>query len=1412
MPIVAVRAQLVDGADVLRSSSVHVTEASTYHGGAPRQNGPMDTAMGVIDRAITCRTCGQFAPACPGHHGHVELVRPVMHPSHFAVRRVLSVLTCVCWDCSRLLRTDANAQAMARAQRMKCARGVRFAAAREACRLVRKCEACAHVQPRVMRVGQGSWSFSIETAAGREPASVERIYTTLDRITDDDSLAMGFDPHFTHPRRLMFTALPVLPPHVRPAVSLNPSVVNQDDLTSTLSVIVKRNALLRKQMQDGTASLVWRASEQMLAYGVHCWIDGTDVPVPVTGFVRGCSSGKSIKSIRRRIEGKQGLVRQNLLGKRTDFTARTVITGDPAVSIREVGVPLSIANNLTFPERVTPRNVGELTRLVAVGHNGTLHRRGARFIVRKCGLRQSLSVNPAFEPLEEGDTVERQLRDGDVVIFNRQPSLHRMSLMAHRVRVMHHSTFRLNLSCTTPYNADFDGDEMNMHVPQTHEARAEALLLMTPPTQIVSPQNNRPVMSIVQDTLLGAAVMTQRDSFLDKAEMWQLAMEAGLTELPIPAVLKPERLWTGKQLFSMLLPDVSLDTVASTHADGDSGNSDDTRVRIRRGELTHGYTCKRTLGNVEQGLVHTIASDFGCERAADFIDALQRVAAAWLSYRPLTVSIGDFIVDEATQRAIALELGACERSVRGLGAALGKRTIDVRPGLTAEATVEAACCTELNKARDAIGKIVTSAVERSNNMRLMTTVACSKGSLLNIAQTIGCVGQQSVDGQRPEKPNGRCLPCFSRAGYWVDDPMSRGFVSSSYIKGLTPAEVFFHAMGAREGLIDTAVKTSETGYTQRRLVKVAEAMRIGYNGAVVDANGTVVQWLYGDDGMDGACVETHAPYMLSLGRDEFARRCCAAESVPRMLAAYDAIRDGWRSTKRAYGFANIARLAARAAALPKRGAPLGGAGVVEAARRLLSELMPLAAAIIEGELFARCARLDAEQAAWLLVQLETRKRRAAVHAGEMVGSIAAQSIGEPATQMTLNTFHSAGCASQLLQGVPRLKELLNATPNIRTPTLRIFVHGADGGVDGQEAAARAVQASLVFRTVHCVAAETEICYEPDPRAAARGSDQALVDAYWDVPDEEIAATFERGSFSPWVVRVVLDGARLVDARLAVSEVARRVSAAVGAAFVHASDDNDDVSVLRVRAMQVLAYADAVATMQAVMAVHVGGVAGILGAVVTKTSELGWGPCGRPLPTSQWVVDTIGASFVDVARVPLVDQTRLYCNDVLLMNQVLGIEVARAVLVSELRAVIEDNGSYVNHRHISLLCDVMTYRGDVASFTRHGLGRSDAGFLARCSFEETIEVLHTAATFGDRECIRDKGVTANIIFGQMAPVGTGCCHLLLDTDMLEQSLPRSEGRAAILPRVEETATPRAKATWNSLEVEREDYGAYVPTTP
>jgi DNA-directed RNA polymerase II subunit RPB1 len=1385
MRVIAVRASLVDQ-DVLRRTAVAVTESTSYHNGAPRQGGPMDISMGVIDRSAACRTCGQNAPTCQGHFGYVELPRPVMHPSHFAVKRVMAVLRCVCWECSAVLVSDSNRAAVERAQRVATSRGARFAAMFAACGETKECAACGTRQSRVSRVGKGSWNFAVETGGKREPVSTSRIYRVLNAISDESASALGFDVQYTHPRRLMFTALPVPPPHVRPAISLNQSVVNQDDLTSTIGYIVKRAALLKRQMLDGAAAVAMHVTEQLVAYSVHCLLDGSDVPAPSTGFNRSASVGKSVKAIRKRIEGKQGLVRQNLMGKRTDFTSRTVITGDPHVSIRELGVPLAIANNLTFPERVTPHNASELTRLAETGPDSSIAARGARFIVRRdSGDRQNLAVCPAFQPLEVGDVVERQLRDGDVVIFNRQPSLHKMSIMAHRVRVMAHDTFRMNLSCTTPYNADFDGDEMNMHVPQTYEAMVEASSLMTPPTQIVSPQSNRPVISIVQDSLLGAAMLTSRDTMIEFDEVCHLMLAANISRaIPVPAILRPRPLWTGKQLFSMLLPPVYLRRLAALHPDDEScpASPADTRVVIDDGELLCGYTCKRTLGGVEGGLVHVVANDFGSEACADLIDGIQLLVTEWLAARPVSVGIRDFVIDAEARARIRARLDA----VQHLPRASEDKTND-----------------ELNRARDDVGKIVAQSVDRSNRMRLMTTVAGSKGSVLNLAQTIGCVGQQNVDGARiPLFLGSRCMPLFHA---FDPEPAARGFVRSSYIDGLSPAEVFFHAMGGREGLIDTAVKTSETGYTQRRLVKVTESITVSYSGAVVDSSGSVVQFVYGDDGYDGARVEAASPSAMRLGRAAFEQRAVRADTTDAergaILAAYDELRLAC-AARRIHMFCDVARVIARArASRIHPDEPEHRSALAELVASLAPRVLPIEALVLRTELTPGATRgLSVE---WIGRTIKAKLHRARAMPGEMVGSIAAQSVGEPATQMTLNTFHLAGVACKnVTQGVPRLKELINASSNIRTPVLT--VPAAD------EADALRIKRAIECTVTSALLRASEIIYDPDPGTTVVEADAELVAGYTELGETAPPTA------SPWVVRLVFDCAALQERGVRLSDVACSLAAVVpSSATTYTADDNDDRCVVRVR-LAAGDHAHAVALALQLETAHLFGVPGIAAAAAATTRDDG---------VERWVVYTKGANLTGVAAIAGVDSRRLYSNDVMEVYAILGVEAARAALVRELRAVLEADGSYVNHRHINLLCDVMTHRGDVAAFTRHGLARSDAGFLARCSFEETVEVLYNAATFGDREVVDGRGVTANILLGQLAPVGTGSFSLFLDTDALGirvgsayvPSTPEKLRAAAVMPTAPTAPTLVRRLVGDEMylpstpaRVQNRD--AYTPTTP
>eukprot|EP00879_Flechtneria_rotunda_P007746 GHRR01008119.1.p1 GENE.GHRR01008119.1~~GHRR01008119.1.p1 ORF type:complete len:397 (+),score=88.62 GHRR01008119.1:514-1704(+) len=364
----------------------------------------------------------------------------------------------------------------------------------------------------------------------------------------------------------------------------------EDDLTHKLVEIIRANNQLKRMIANGSPQHIINEYVQLLQFHVTTYMDNT-IPGMNPATQR---SGRPIKSISQRLKGKSGRIRGNLMGKRVDFSARTVITGDPNIGIDELGVPWSIAQNLTFAETVTPQNIARLTELVNIGPHPPPGETGAKFLIRKDGRRLNLAYlrDGASKTLEYGDKVERHLQNGDLVLFNRQPSLHKMSMMGHRIRILPYSTFRLNLSVTTPYNADFDGDEMNMHVAQSHETRAEMREIMMVPRNIVSPQANKPVIGIVQDTLLGCKLITQRDTFIGKDLMMNILMNVTGWDgtIPKPTILKPKPLWTGKQVFTCFLPKINLERTSSWHKDNDdrSFSMDDSAILIKRGVLVHG--------------------------------------------------------------------------------------------------------------------------------------------------------------------------------------------------------------------------------------------------------------------------------------------------------------------------------------------------------------------------------------------------------------------------------------------------------------------------------------------------------------------------------------------------------------------------------------------------------------------------------------------------------------------------------------------------------------------------------------------------------------------------------------------------------------------------------------------------------
>lgn len=1265
----------------------------------------------------------------------------------------------------------------------------------------------------------------------KKPITPQDALNVFRHLSDNTLALLGLNVDYARPEWMVLTVLPVPPPPVRPSISVDGTgqgARGEDDLTYKLADLIRANSNVKKSHAEGAAMHAIQEYEQLLQYHVATYMDNDANGVPQALQ----KSGRPLKTIRGRLKGKEGRLRGNLMGKRVDFSARTVITGDPNLSLDQVGVPRSIARTLTYPETVTKFNIGKLSQLV---RNGPSNHPGANFVIKSDGVRLDLKHNKNLGELQlaYGWKVERHIDDDDVIIFNRQPSLHKESMMGHRVKVMPYSTFRLNLSVTSPYNADFDGDEMNLHVPQSDETRSEVRNLCMVPLQIVSPQSNKPLMGIVQDTLCGIFKMTHTDVFLTKEQVMPLMMWVPNWDgiLPPPAIMRPKPRWTGKQIISYALKDDLNIAQGSDSADDKFSDFTGKSVVIHGGEIVLGQIIKKQVGASAGGVVHIVYNEHGPQAAVDFFNATQRIVAYWFLHNGFSIGVGDAVPNPATSEKIVEVVEKAKAEVAETLRLAETDQLEPNPGTTLRGTFEQKAMKALNEGREGGGTAAKDNLKPFNNV-VQTVTSGSKGSNVNIAQMVSLVGQQAVEGARiPFGFKYRTLPHFTKDDY---SPESRGFIENSYLRGLTPTEFFFHAMAGREGLIDTAVKTAETGYIQRRLVKALEDVMVKYDGTVRNSMGDIVEFVYGEDGLDGAKVEKQTIDTVPLSRKKFedqyrtdvmsdklpispdqlevAKEIQGDVEVSRYLeeewAALNEDREFLRNSmrtgkpldkKEVHLPLKVDRIVenakSRFAIKNSQRSDLHPIDVVKGVRELLDKLV-----VIRGD---DPLSVEAQKSATILFKCLLRSRlafkrlvtqdhlnklafdhiigeiadrflRSAVHPGEMVGVIAAQSIGEPATQMTLNTFHFTGVSSKnVTLGVPRLKEILNIAANIKTPSMLIL---QDKGNSSRETA-KELRSRIEHTTLRSLTHSVELYYDPNPRATLIEADEDLVEAAFLFGDEDTS------NHSKWLLRIVLDRAHLLDKNLNINEVAARITEEFAPNLaVIAADENADEQVLRVRfkwdqhlRKEDDEEEDRDERWMRKLAVHLlddvtlRGVKGIERAFIRTEQRLHEQEDGSLLlkkddpRCEEWVLDTTGIAMSDVLGVDGVDTTRTYSNSFIEVLGVLGIEAARAGLLKELSNVLEFDGSYVNHRHMAILVDIMTQRGLLMAITRHGINRGDTGALMRCSFEETVEILLEAAGYGELDDCR--GVSENIMLGQLAPMGTGEFEVVMDNAML-----------------------------------------------
>jgi DNA-directed RNA polymerase subunit A' len=1003
--------------EVRKYSTVEITVPETYdEDGMPVQGGLMDSRLGVLEPGQKCGTCGNTSARCPGHFGHIELAEPVLHVAFVAITHTLLVATCR--SCGRVLLPEDEVKAYREQITIKgyTTPNIVERISKEIVAKAKKAKVCPHCGKKKLEVEftKPHLFHEINDEGGAVRLLPAAIRERMERIIDDDLILLGFDPKSAKPEWLVLQVLPVPPVTVRPSITLETGIRSEDDLTHKLVDILRVNQRVRESKESGTPPLIVQDLVDLLQYHVTTYFDNEVSGIPQAHH----RSGRPLKTISQRLKGKEGRFRGSLSGKRVDFSSRTVISPDPSLDISEVGVPAEVAKKLTVPEKVSPWNIEHLKKLVI---NGPTTHPGANYIIRPDGVKIRLEFagdrQAISEALAPGYIVERHLSDGDVVLFNRQPSLHRMSIMAHFVKVLPYRTFRLHPAVCPPYNADFDGDEMNLHVPQGEEARSEALTLMRVQDQLISPRYGGPIIGAIRDFLTAAFLLTKDGVLLPQTQFSNLAYAGGYRgELPPPEISEPTELYTGRQLFSLFLPK-DFNYVLTSKWFKAKGGRKEKDVVVKAGVLKSGVIDKASIGAEEPDtILHRIVKDYGTDAARSFLNSILRVLRAYITSVGFSFGFDELELGAPAVKEIDDIIGSAYKKVDDLYKSYDTGKLALIKGLRPEQALEQYVMTELSKARDHAGRVVERSLPDTNAGIVMAKTG-ARGSSLNLGQMTATVGQQSVRGKRITRGYyHRALAHFKQL---EKNPDAYGFVKSNYREGLDPIEFFFHAMGGREGLVDTAVRTQQSGYMQRRLVNAMEHVRVEYDSTVRDPQGNVIQFTYGEDGVD--------PSKSDHGR---------AVNVDRLVDSQELL-DG-KATAR------IKENEVRAL-------------VKEYTSRLNPRLAEeLEAVLKKGELSKKASKAVCEATVGLY-------KKALVEPGEAMGVVGAQSIGEPGTQMTLRTFHFAGVRERdVTLGLPRLIELVDARKQPSTPTMDVYL---DEDHRKSQEAAIAVAREILFTKV-----------------------------------------------------------------------------------------------------------------------------------------------------------------------------------------------------------------------------------------------------------------------------------------------------------------------------------------------------------
>lgn len=1289
-----------------------------------------DNRLGVLNHKELCSSCSKNNNKCSGHFGHISLNIDILHPLFY--KYVHMFLKCFCSNCSRCILSEEQ---LILNNIHNYSTSIKFNKIKELCEKTDICIHCSSMKHKIM-FNSYDQVFYINHKSNNTKTILtdNEIKIIFDNIPIKDVKMLGINDKLFKPSSLIMTKLLVLPTVARPYVVVN-NLTCDDDLTVQYVEIIKINNMLADNSIQETKR---NKLIQALKFRIKSLFDNTQEKSKH-------SNGRPMKGIKKRISGKDGQIRNNLMGKRVDKSARTVIGPDPTLRLDEIAIPQKIANILTYPEYVNTYNIKQLSKLIEtnkinfiirnkqrinltyarfrkgdellyndiiqksdgtkiiIGHDTNKYKLNDTDVIIRNGKIKSDFVFPKQKnfKLQFGDIVERPLKDGDYVLLNRQPTLHRGSMLAQKIIVRPYKTFRMNLAITKTFNADFDGDEMNIHVPVSYESVTELKYIASSKYNMISPQSSKSNIAIVQDGLLGSYLLTKEDKPLTKDVFFQLLQNVdGLDSMDILGEINHIRkvikdklnkdiIYSTRMLFSFILPNNFYYTRKNKCLDHEP------IVKICNGVLVEGAINKSIIGSSHNSIIQTLLKEKGEEIAINFINNVQFIACSYLLYQGFTISISDCIATKSSE--INHVITKCFIEAKGNEEYIQDERIR-------EIKVNAS----LSKARDNGMKIAKDALPISNNF-ISTVTSGSKGDFFNIAQITGLLGQQNLTGARIPynlNNNTRSLPHYPMGKLSQErEYESKGFIKNSFIHGLNPYEFWFHSLTGREGITDTAMKTATSGYIQRRIIKLSEDIQIKYDGTVRNSNNNIIQFQYGDDNLDGAktIILNGKPQICDLKRLIKSINNTLPVNISRKLT----------QTEIEYIMSDIKI---------NNSIPFDIKYSIE--KNLKNNLREQ---IDDSVLIT-----NEESVNLIRKEIEFNYTNSQIQPGESVGVITGESIGERQTQMTLNTFHSAGLAiNTVLTGVPRFSELLNATKDPKATTCNIFFNKKINSItELREIISNKIK-QINFGDIVTTYSLFTKC-EPED----------WYDEYKILYDD-LFTHYNLG------IKFSINEDVLFENNICITDVVNIIQNYVDECifttdqihvFINPSDEYSSIFFLNE-----IVYNE-------LMNIKISGIENLTDVFFIQEKE-----------KETWSITTNGSNLIELFKLDFIDKHNTVCNNMWEIFELFGIEAARQFLIDEFKNVVSSDGTYINDRHIKILVDVMTQHGVICSVSRYGMKKDKSGPLAKASFEQSLDNFIKAGIYCDKETM--KGVSANIMCGNKTKIGTGMCELLQDFSSL-----------------------------------------------